>query len=220
MHSNLTLVCFAVKEEAAPFRRLVSQCPEIQILLTGMGKANAEKAIRPWLTPNPPALVLSAGFAGGLRPDLRRGTVLFGPPPGPGLESALRAAGALPATFHCADRVAVTAGEKRSLRAETGADAVEMESQSICHLCRTFQVPAVTVRVILDTADQDLPLDFNALMTQDQRLDPWKLLLALAKSPATVGALLHFQKQTKTAARRMAQVLHEVLSRSKELSGT
>src|ERR1051326_2512872 len=44
--STLTLVCFAVKEEAAPFKAAIASRPDIQILLTGMGQRNAERSIR------------------------------------------------------------------------------------------------------------------------------------------------------------------------------
>src|SRR5437879_1353068 len=42
----MTLVCFAVKEEAAPFKAALASRPDIQVLLTGMGQRNAEKSLR------------------------------------------------------------------------------------------------------------------------------------------------------------------------------
>lgn len=202
-----TLVCFAVKEEAADFKRLAGRAPHLRIVLTGMGQRNAERAIRAALATGLPNLVLSSGFAGGLNPGLATGTVIFTAGSETGLTPALLAAGAQPARFHCAERVVSTAEQKRTLRQTTGADAVEMESQIICAVCREQNIPSAIVRVVLDTADGDLPLDFNQLMTSDQRLDPRKLALALVKSPARIPALLRLQKQARVASLKLAEVL-------------
>ncbi len=184
----------------------------VKSILVGIGKRNAERAIRTALAAERPELVLSCGFAGGLRPELAAATVLFDAGTGTGLEPALLAAGAKPARFHCADRVATTAAEKRALRETTGADAVEMESQVTCAVCREQNIPCATVRVILDTATEDLPLDFNRLMTAGQRMHYGKVAVALVKSPRRVGALLRLQKRSKTAAEKLARVLTTVLS--------
>jgi nucleoside phosphorylase len=198
-------VCFAVREEAKYFSSGLP--PDVRILLTGIGQRNAEKALRAALTGPRPGLVLSCGFAGGLDPQLATGTVVFAVDSVPGLDSALIAAGAQPGRFHCAPSIATTVQEKRLLREKTRADAVEMESQLICEICREEKIPCATVRVILDTAQEDLPLDFNRLMTSDQQMDYAKLALALVKSPGKVGALLRLQKQTDAAARKLAEVL-------------
>jgi len=200
------LVCFAVKEEAAPFAARAKAMPGVRILVTGMGARNAERALRPALQ-QPVGMVLTCGFAGGLNPALACGQVVFSLDEHPGLEAALRASGAQPARFHFADRVATTAAEKAALRRETGADAVEMESRVMRNLCREQGIPSATVRVILDTAGEDLPLDFNRLLTAEYQIHPGKLAAALLKSPGKVGALLAFRKQTQAAAAELARVL-------------
>ena len=88
-----TLICFALKEEAAPFRKIAAGKSGISILITGIGRKNAEKSVREFLAGHsggasvpasrlvsslaPPKLVLTCGFAGGLNPDLKPGEVVF-----------------------------------------------------------------------------------------------------------------------------------------------
>jgi nucleoside phosphorylase len=204
------LVCFAVKEEARPFQKLAAERGDLDIILVGMGSRNAERSIRAALVKARPRLVLTCGFAGGLRPDLALGTVVFAVDADTSLEPTLLAAGAKPARFHCADRVAATAEQKRVLWKTTGAEAVEMESQVICAVCREHKIPSGTVRVILDTAQEDLPLDFNQVMTAEQTMHYGKLALTLAKSPGKIGALLRLQKQSQVAATNLAEVLGRV----------
>jgi adenosylhomocysteine nucleosidase len=210
-YAPLTLVCFAVKEEARYFQRLARGHPEIGVLLTGMGRRNAEQAVAAALTKSRPERVITAGFAGGLTPNLITGTVVFFVDEATGLEEGLRAAGARPVRFHCAEKVVTTATQKRALLGETGAEAVEMESHFIHALCQEHKVPAATVRVILDTASEDLAMDFNQLMTPDQRIDGCKLGMELLKSPGKIKALLRLQKQSAVAARRLGEVLGRVL---------
>jgi nucleoside phosphorylase len=206
------LVCFAVPEEANPFKKLIQSGQRVKIVLTGMGEANAKTAVEAELRAEKPGLVLSCGFAGGLRPGLETGTVLFSAEGDAGLESALKSAGAQNGRFYCATSVATTALQKRGLRESTGADAVEMESRSISAICRVQNVRCATVRVILDTSEEDLPLDFNQLMNARQQMDHGKLALALTRSPGKLGALLRLQKQSRAAAEALAAVLVRLLS--------
>ena len=178
----ITLVCFALKEEAAPFRKMAAGKSGISVLITGIGRKNAEKSVREFLnscrsrgnetqiknvleTPHvvsyEPNLVLTCGFAGGLNPDLKLGEIVFeifprssrgneaqikignqSEPTYVGCYEKLLAAGAKPAKFFCADRIATTVAEKKKLRVETGADAVEMESDAIHAVCRERGIPA------------------------------------------------------------------------------
>jgi len=213
----IILICFALKEEAAPFRKIAAEKSDVSILVVGIGRQNAEKSVRKFLAEAAgalPELVFTCGFAGGLNPDLKIGDIVFESPEpstsNPQLLTRLTAAGAKPAKFFCADRIATTVAEKNTLRAETGADAVEMESAAIHAVCRERGIPCATVRVISDTADEDLPLDFNALAKPDKSLDFGKLFLAIAKSPGKIGALMQLQKKTSFAARQLSAVLAKI----------
>ena len=212
----MTLVCFALKEEAAPFHKIAARHPGVITLIVGIGRQNAEKSVRSFLATSSPELVLTCGFAGGLNPDLKLGDVVFQSgkqkAESRNWEERLLAAGAKPANFFCADRIATTVSEKKKLRAETGADVVEMESAAIHAVCSDYGIPCVTVRVISDTAHEDLPLDFNALAKPDQNLDFGKLAWAIAKSPGKIPALMALGKKTKFAAQQLAEVLAKIIS--------
>jgi len=110
-------------------------------------------------------------LCGGLNPALPLGTVVFDHDFDVGVAEALAELGALPAKFPlletCRDH---RPGETRALGNPREADAVEMESSVIRNLCREWKIPSATIRVISDTAHDDLPLDFNALMTSDDRI--------------------------------------------------
>jgi uridine phosphorylase len=204
------LVCFALREEARPFEKLAGHRPHLRVLLTGMGPVNARRAVRAALAAARPAAVLSCGFAGGLDPALARGDVVFTADPARVWRERLLAAGAKPVKFHCAERIAATAAEKRRLRQSTGADAVEMESGAIEAECRRHGLPCATVRVISDTADEDLPVDFNRFLGPDQRLALTRLLGALVRQPGLLPALLELRRTTRAAAQRLAAVLAAV----------
>jgi len=209
MEHNSIVVCFALPEEAGPFQK---RCGDIPVFFTGIGKVNAEKAAREYLKGHAPALLLTCGFAGGLDPGLNVGDVVFETARENGgkedsLHAKLIAAGAMPAKIFCADKIAGTVAEKKKLREETGADAAEMESGAIQSVCRGLGMSCATVRVISDTADEDLPLDFNEFLTPDKQLDMSKLMLSVAKKPWKMGALMDLRKKTKLAAERLGEVL-------------
>lgn len=203
------LVCFAVKEEARYFH---ARAGVSAVVITGMGRDNAAAGVRKALATVRPRLVITAGFAGGLNPELKTGTALFEADEGAGLAEKLLKCGALPAKFHGADCVAVRAAEKQVLWQLTGADAVEMESSVIRTICWEHKIPSATIRVISDAAAEDLPLDFNELMTRRQRINYAKLAGTLLRRPGKIPQLLRFQKQTVFAAQRLGEVLQQSLS--------
>jgi len=214
MEDKKVAVCFALAEEAGAFEKVCGD--KAHVFLTGIGRENAERATRNFLAAHRPPLLMTCGFAGGLAPELKIGDVIFeilsnGSDVYASVRSKLAAAGARETKIFCADRIATTVADKKKLKEETGADAAEMESGAVQALCGTQGIPCVTVRVISDTADQDLPLDFNKFLTPDKSMDMSKLMMAVAKAPWKMGALMELQKNTKLAAQRLADVLAKLI---------
>lgn len=215
IEASTVLVCFAVPEEAAPFRKRVlpHKIPRLEVLVTGMGAHNARRGILERLQTGgrpPPAMVLTCGFAGGLVPTLPRGTVVHDSDPEAGLETVLAHAGSRSVRFLCLTRVAVTVAEKTELRRASGAEAVEMESGVIRQVCHEHRIPSATIRVISDAASDDLPVDFNQMMTSDMRLHFGRLAVSLLRSPTAITGLLRLRRQTVDAAHRLASALDTV----------
>lgn len=145
----------------------------------GAGATAATRATRLLIAGHRPRLVVSAGFAGGLAPDLVRGMVLEpvravrqtgGPPldlgvrpvptPSSGASSAADQTGASIVTV--ADVVASPA-DKRALAAATGAVLVDMETYAVAEAAHGAGLPCAAVRVVSDTAGQPLPREVTAL---------------------------------------------------------
>lgn len=205
-------VTFAVPEEARPLvRRWRGKAPPARVLLTGMGPVRARRSIEAAFADSVPERVLSSGFAGGLNPSLPRGCVLLEAPPDDHWGRRLLAAGAIAGKFVSVDRILVTPADKAVCHAQTGADAVDMESAAIRAACAARDIPCLTVRVISDAAAEPLPLDFNGLMDAEGRLRWRRLVGSLARRPQRALDLLRFHRQVRQAAERLAIVLDAAL---------
>ncbi|MDB6036885.1 MAG: nucleoside phosphorylase [Verrucomicrobiales bacterium] len=177
-----------------------------EVLITGMGSENARAAISKYFESKRPARVITAGFAGGLDPTLELGAIVFNSQDA-SLAKALQNQGARGCNFLFTESVAVTADQKKQLRLKSGADAVEMESHAIAEVCREAHIHCSIVRVISDTSMEDLPLDFNRIMTSNKRISIIKLALQIIRSPAKIPKLIQFRKKTIFAAKQLGAAL-------------
>jgi adenosylhomocysteine nucleosidase len=210
--NSFILFCFALKPEGRPFAASARAHPAWRVIYTGMGSHNAAKTIRLFLAAARPRLVLSSGFAGALNPALARDALVFAADEAFPLTPALTNAGALSGRFYDVDRIIVSSAEKASLWQATAADAVDMESASIRALCREQGIPSATVRIISDTAQDELPLDFNRYLRPDRGMDYAALIMGLLKSPGKIKDLMAFHRHTQNTARKLGQFLRIVLN--------
>ncbi|MEQ1884676.1 MAG: hypothetical protein ABL967_06415 [Bryobacteraceae bacterium] len=125
--------------------------------------------------------IVSTGFCGGLDPALRIGEIV--------VSGDLEIPTASPVThgrIYTHHMVASTKEAKRKLRVQTGAVAVEMEADAVKQKASEWGIPFGCVKVVSDTANQDMPLDFNRYRSPSGDFLRTRIALAAIARPFTV----------------------------------
>jgi adenosylhomocysteine nucleosidase len=233
------LVTFAVEAEFAPWRKsrgFVAKklgndpiytaeigAASVEVILTGMGPANARRAVEAALS-SEHVLCISSGFAGALRSEYQVADVLVASAirlaskaetiqcDATLVEDALRTNGVADVkNFVSVERIAESPEEKAEL-AEFG-EAVEMESYAVLAVAAKRKVPAVAIRAISDRFDQKLPLDFSGSIDECGHVMKGKLARQIASDPSKIPALIRLGKQSSAAAHRLAEFLENYVGR-------
>jgi adenosylhomocysteine nucleosidase len=145
--------------------------------------------------------VISTGFCGALDPALHVGDIVVS---GEGFEGA--AGQFFRGNIWSADQVAVTSEEKLKLRQSTGACVVEMESAAVAEKANAWGLPFRAVKVVSDTADEDLALDFNQYRDRDGRFQVPRIAAAALTHPfTTLPALLRLHRNCQQAAESLGE---------------
>jgi hypothetical protein len=99
-----------------------------------------------------------------------------------------------------------SAGEKASAFQDTGAIAVDMESLAVAQVAASHHLPFIAVRAIVDTAEDALPRTLLAAAADGGAVRVGRLLGALARTPAELGAVIRLVRRYRAARRALASV--------------
>ena len=148
--------------------------------------------------------IVSTGFCGALDARWKPGDVVHAVEviDGQGMRWEPRdpGDGSAPVRLLSMGRVAVTATEKRSLAAATGAAVVEMEAAAVAAEAVRHALPFYCLRVVSDGLKEELPMDFNRYRDAQGRFSRARIALACALRPWAVPALLRFDRNCRSAA--------------------
>jgi hypothetical protein len=97
------------------------------------------------------------------------------------------------------DRVAISADEKRQLR-ELGGCAVEMEASGVGREAAALGIPFYCVRVVSDTAAEDMAIDFNLYRDAEGRFSRMRIAAAAVMQPSRIPRLRKFDAQCRLAS--------------------
>jgi adenosylhomocysteine nucleosidase len=91
------------------------------------------------------------------------------------------------------------ADQKRALHEQTGAVAVDMESHVVARAAAQHGVPMAAIRVIVDPVKRTIPLSALAGAQPDGSIDPFAVILSLARRPRDFIGLVRMALDTRAA---------------------
>lgn len=207
-------IAFALEFESTCFRARHDSRLRVGVwLLGGMGPGAAQNLERR-LADTMPALLISAGFAGGLQPGLKAGDLILGENHSdPDVVSRLSLHdGWRVGCVSTAEAILERAEDKKLLGMRTGCLAGDLETAHLARICAERGLPMLSVRCISDAVEDDLPVPANTLLNpKTGRPDPLALFRHLISHPSSVAGFNKLLKDSRVAQGQLAKGLEEIL---------
>jgi adenosylhomocysteine nucleosidase len=208
---------FVAREGGLQGRRLV-------VVESGVGCPAAARATQALIVGHRPQWIISAGFAGGLHESLAVGDLL--------LADQIIDTGDRQLTIDfkldranvdsmrhlhvgrllTADHILCDPAEKRAFGRRYGALAVDLETMAVAEVCRSEKVRFLSVRVISDTVDRQLPRDIDRLVkknTMAGRLG--SVAGAIIRRPSSIKDMWQLKEDALVASDRLATFLTGII---------
>lgn len=195
----------------------------IVVAETGVGRELAARAAADVIEQHRPTWLISAGFAGALRDEVRRGHVVMASvvadETGAQLATGLKLDAASQPGIHggrllTVDRIVRDESEKRRLAAAHDAVACDMETMAIAEACRRQQTRFLSLRIISDAVDDKLPPEVERLLEQKSLAGKLGAAAgAIFNRPSSAKDLWRLHTEALRAADRLAKVLASVIDR-------
>jgi nucleoside phosphorylase len=197
----------------------------VVIARTGEGQVMAERGSAALLKEVPARRLLVVGISGGLTPDLEPGALIVGrqvlqdgkaapAPDGAWTAAALRMDGAAGGTLITTREILCTVACKTAAREQLGGPgpaAVDLETAVHARAAVAAGVPWLAVRAVCDTADEDLPIDFNRFRDDQGRVQRDRIMYHAMSHPSVVRGLRDMQKRVSLCAGRLAPFVQRLL---------
>lgn len=189
----------------------------VAILHTGVGRKSCEAKIDNFLQAEGPAFLIGAGFAGAVREHLQAGDLILAENFSDrewlsAAQQILSNENVRTATLYTSPTVVDSIDERNEVARAKGADAVEMEAESIARTCAARGVRMLSLRVISDSLRHPFPAPPKVLFDiQRQKTDAAQLAFYLFKHPAAIVRLLRFGRQIAKARKRLANAIIDVV---------
>ena len=188
----------------------------IQVLHTGVGETVSRQRLTRFLQDRPFDLLISAGFAGSLKNDLRPGDLLlaknFSTSPLDHLRPVIAKWTIHVADTYTASNLVSSAEDRHNIARKTGTVAVDMETKFIARACAEHGLPLLSLRVISDTPAHPFPAPPEVLFDLTrQKTDFGKFAGFFALHPNRLPKLIQFARTVHRARNLLAHALAEII---------
>jgi len=187
----------------------------IAVLHTGVGEKICRQRIGKFLENQQFDFLISAGFAGSLNHELQVNDVLlaknFLTLDPKHTESSLSNVSIYRASMLTVPALIDSREERERIARDSGASAVDMETEFIARGCAAHAIPLMSLRVITDTPTQPFPAPASVLFdVQQQRTRVTALSKFFLANPTRIPALVQFARRIARARTILTNALVEI----------
>lgn len=188
----------------------------IAVVQSGMGFARARRATQALIEAHSPVWVVSAGFSGGMRPEMKIGEIVMAnsivDAHGHELAVDLQMAAEPEKGIHVgrivtADNVVRLVRDKEALAEKHDAIAVDTESLAVAQVCRETKTRFLAVRALSDDMSADLPPEVLSVIASTGTMRLGAAVGSLIKRPGSIKEMWHLRENAHRAADRLAAYL-------------
>jgi nucleoside phosphorylase len=186
----------------------------IEVTHTGVGEKICRERIGKFLANQQFDFLISTGFAGSLKHELRVNDLLVAK----NFSTVdLKHASLSNVSIHAANMLTVPAlidssEERERIARESGASAVDMETEFIARACAVHGIPLLALRVITDTPTQPFPAPPRVLFDiQQQRTHIGALAKFFLAHPGRMPDLVQFARRISQARNTLSKALVRIV---------
>jgi nucleoside phosphorylase len=196
----------------------------VRLACTGSGPRRAARGLDRLLAGGPVSLVVGAGVAGALTPQLVPGDVVVGhwvrdqAGEAPASDETWRARalrlGALSAVAVTVGRIVTRPAERLALTRDLPPDSVasvDMESAAWTRAAERRRAPCLILRAISDGASEVLPDYLSECLDAEGSLSRKRVAARALARPRSLRSLLRLRRQTRAAAEGLSRFLEDLL---------
>lgn len=230
----MVAIAFALPAESSDFVRLLTKPiiyaregvesirgqihgQPVAVIHTGVGEKSCRVHIENFLRQQQCKYLISAGFAGALDEELQIGNLLLSENfssrellGSPHLDFA--DTGLFVGKLATVPGVIDSKSERDRWAAESGAAAVDMETEFIAEACAAHRVPMLSLRVMSDTPSEPFPVPPSVLFDlEKQQTNFARLGLHLVTHPGALMRLNAFRRRVALARQSLTSALDKLL---------